>query len=167
MCSVVDERSLGKNLGAAECLVKPVTSEQILAALSRVCARPGRVLLVEDDPNTLDGLRQDLEGEPYELMVADRGERALALLAEQRIDAVVLDLMMPELDGFAVLDALDRDPALSRIPVLVVTAKDLTVEEARRLRERATQVIRKNGLAPEQIVSGLRAALQAEARVAE
>jgi signal transduction histidine kinase/CheY-like chemotaxis protein len=166
MCSIVDERSLGTYLGAAESLVKPITGDAVIAALARVCRKPGRVLVVDDDATVIDTLRQHLDGEPYELVIARDGQQALAVLAEQHIDAMLLDLVMPGIDGFAVLDAVRRDARHAALPVLIVTAKDLSHEESQRLGERAVGVIRKNGLAPERIVAELRAALGARAGAA-
>ncbi len=163
MCSIVDERRLGHHLGAAEWLVKPVSAQAVLGALARVCRSPGRVLIVDDDRATIDAIRQSLDGEPYELLIAHDGAQALAVLARERVDAIVLDLVMPEVDGFAVLDAIAHDARLRALPVLVVTAKDLSAADTQRLGDRAAGVIRKNGLAPDQILAQLRAALQARA----
>ena len=162
MCTIVDDTGLGRKLGAAGWLTKPTSAEAAAATLARVCGRPGRVLIVDDDRAMMEAMRQQLEGEPYEIFSAFDGKEALAILERQWIDAVVLDLVMPNVDGFEVLDAVKRDPNTAAIPVIIVTAKDLSPEDERRL-EKGVTVLGKSGLAAERLVAELRIALRSRA----
>jgi CheY-like chemotaxis protein len=130
LLSIVDQKKLGYRLGAADYLVKPVEREALLAALSRTSRHCQRLLVVDDDRDVADIVRQLLEGEPCEVDVAADGRDALRVIAERPPDDVLLDLMMPELDGFGVLEELQADPGRRGIPVIVLTAKELTAEES-------------------------------------
>ncbi len=158
--SIVDNKDLGYRLGAFDYLLKPFDREAILAALARMPSRQGRLLVVDDDPHVAVLVRQLLEGEPYAISTADDGEAALAALAQQRPDIILLDLMMPRLDGFGVLTALQREPAYRDIPVLVLTAKTLSAAEQALLQERVLTVLEKRGLEHGVLLQELRAALQ-------
>ena len=130
LLSVVDQKNLGYRLGAADYLIKPFERETLLTALSRTAGHCGRLLVVDDDPNVADMVRQLLEGESCTIDVARDGREALRAIAERPPDAVLLDLLMPGLDGFAVLEQLQADPGRRDIPVIVLTAKELTREES-------------------------------------
>jgi CheY-like chemotaxis protein len=117
-------------------------------------------LVVDDDPHVADLVRQLLEDEPYVITTAMDGQEALAAVSRQRPDIVLLDLLMPHLDGFSVLAHLQQEPDYRDLPVLVLTAKTLTVEEQGRLQERVRTVIQKGGLERAALIQELQAALQ-------
>jgi CheY-like chemotaxis protein len=146
LVSVVDEQSRGYSLGAADYLVKPVDRERLNEALRRLCGgrRTGRLLVVEDDITTRQIVRQALEREGWAVTEAENGRVGLARLAEARPDAIVLDLMMPEMDGFEFLGELRRDNAWRDVPVLVLTAMDLGEADRRRLSGEVERIIRKD-----------------------
>jgi CheY-like chemotaxis protein len=146
LVSVVDEQSRGYSLGAADYLVKPVDRERLNEALRRLCGsrRAGRLLVVEDDITTRQIVRQALEREGWAVTEAENGRVALARLAEARPDVIVLDLMMPEMDGFEFLGELRRDNAWRDVPVLVLTAMDLGEADRRRLSGEVERIIRKD-----------------------
>jgi len=98
---------------------------------------------------------QVLEDYPFQLRVAHDGLDALESIKQQPPDAILLDLLMPRLDGFQVLAQLRADPAHSAIPVLVLTAKSLSANEATALRQSAAQVLQKQGLAGEALIAEL------------
>src|SRR5204863_8229810 len=126
-------------------LTKPVDRER-LTALARAYVprdQPRRALVVEDDPATREMLRRMLERDGWTVTEAPDGRIGLAQVATARPDLVLLDLMMPELDGFRFVEGLRIEPAWRGIPVLVVTAKDLTDEERRRLNGKVERVIQK------------------------
>jgi CheY-like chemotaxis protein len=159
MLSIVDQKDLGYRLGAFDYLLKPFERETLVATLQRIAAPPCRMLVVDDDPMVVDLVRQMLEGEDCEIEAATDGEEALAALARRRPDVVLLDLLMPRLDGFGVIDQLEQNPALSGLPVIVLTAKVLDPEERALLQRRVMTVIEKRGLDRAALLTEVRRAL--------
>ena len=131
--SVVDQKETAFTLGAAEYLVKPVQKSVLLEALGKhLRRRPGpssRILVVDDDPGTVDIISNILHSAGYTPHAVSNGKHALEVLAKGNVDAILLDLMMPEMDGFEVLKAIKEVPQLCTVPIFVVTAKDLTEAE--------------------------------------
>ena len=156
--TMVRNERRGYALGAADYLVKPVSRDQLAESVQRVCGRPGtpRVLLVEDDEAARTRLRRDLEQSGCRVEEAPDGADALARLRETPPDLVVLDLLMPRVDGFAFLEKMRRDPRWSELPVVVLTAKDLTGEERERLEGRAQKVMGKGTYSREALVADIR-----------
>jgi len=103
------------------------------------------VLVVDDDDTMRSGLRRALHEEGWQVTEAENGRVALARLAESRPDVIVIDLMMPEMDGFELLGALRSNVAWREIPVLVLTAKDLTDDDRARLNGGIERVLQKRG----------------------
>ena len=159
--SIVDNKDLGYRLGAFDYLLKPFDRDTVLAALARIAPRHGRLLVVDDDPDVVEIVRQMLEGEPYEVEAALDGQEALDAIARQRPDVILLDLLMPRMDGFAVLEHLRQDAEQRAIPVIVLTAKTLTAVEHAVLEQSVLKVIQKRGLDRDHFVQELRGALQA------
>jgi CheY-like chemotaxis protein len=147
--SVVDQRNLGIALGAADYLVKPVDKSVLLATIRRhVQVKPNGhtdVLVVDDDQQTRDLLDQCLRSAGYVPHLAQTGKDALKLLGQIEVSAILLDLMMPEMDGFEVLRELRRNVSLSGVPVFVISAKDLSPNEVALLNKEASAVFRKDG----------------------
>jgi len=160
--SIVDNKDLGYRLGASDYLLKPFDREAILAALTRLHPpHRGRLLVVDDDPQVVDLVRQLLEDEPYEIMAATDGQEALEAIADQPPHIILLDLLMPRMDGFTVIEHLQRDPQCRQIPVIVLTAKTLTALDQVMLEQSVQTVIQKRGLERETLIQELRAILQA------
>ncbi len=159
--SIVDNKELGYRLGAFEYLLKPVDRDAVIAALARIAARHGRLLVVDDDPQVVDIVRQLLEGEPYEIEAAGDGQEALEAVARQRPDVILLDLLMPRMDGFTFMEHLRQDQEQRLIPVIVLTAKTLTTVEHAMLAEGVLKIIQKRGLDRDHFIQELRGALQA------
>ena len=158
--TILDERNRGFALGATEYLVKPVDRDRLLGVLRAVCTRrTGRVLLVEDDADTRAVLQQILVRDGWTIAEAENGRVALECLATSVPDVIVLDLMMPEMDGFEFLAELRSRADGREIPVLVVTAKDLTEDDRRRLNGGVERVILKRGLGPDELLRELQHAL--------
>jgi len=126
--SIVDDKGRGFALGASEYLVKPVKKEVLLSALKKHLGNTGpyKVLVVDDEDTSLQLASQVLESAGYVPLLAHSGGEGLELLAKNAVDAMVLDLMMPEMDGFEMLRKLKDSPATHDLPVFVLTAKDLT-----------------------------------------
>jgi GAF domain-containing protein/DNA-binding response OmpR family regulator/HAMP domain-containing protein len=156
ICSILDERGQGFSLGAAEYLVKPFTEEELLEAIQRVDGRPRplKVLVIDDSEGDRQLIRRVLENAGgYHVLEAANGPEGVALARRERPDLVILDLMMPEMDGFAVVEALREDPSTRSLPILVLTAKALTEEDRRRLNGRIERLLQKAGADPEALLA--------------
>jgi CheY-like chemotaxis protein len=141
-----DNRNLGYALGASEYLMKPIDRERLSAVLrkySRLSRKP--ILVVEDDPNTRDLLQSVLAKDGWSVETAVNGRVALDVLATIRPSLVLLDLMMPEMDGFVFLEEFRKLPWAVEIPVVVLTAKDLTPEDRERLNGSVQKIMEKGG----------------------
>ncbi len=144
LTTIVDEKNRGYSLGATDYMVKPVDRERLSGVLRNICGAVGRQVLVVDDDDTMRrGMRLALEQDGWQVSEAENGRVALARLAETRPDVIVLDLMMPEMDGFEFLVEMRSRAEWRDIPVLVVTAKDLTAEERGRLNGDVERVLQK------------------------
>ena len=143
--SVVDNRAFGLSLGAFDYLVKPVELSTLLDSLSRagVLASRGHLLVVDDDADVRQLLTQELVSAGYRVQSAEGGAEALESMGLERPSAVILDLMMKPPDGFEVLIRMREDPDLREVPVVIVTAKDLTEKDQEILSGSAQRVIRK------------------------
>ncbi len=159
LATVLADRELGLALGAVEYLTKPIDAERLIATLEstgELTGTPaGSVLVVDDDSTSRDLLRRILVKQGLTVHEAADGARGLEQMRRLKPQAVLLDLMMPVMNGFAVLSEMQRDPALSSIPVIVVTSKDLTGGERNWLREHAVSVIAKDAGTREQLVDAL------------
>jgi CheY-like chemotaxis protein len=109
----------------------------------------------------VDLARQILEDEPYEVTAAADGQEALEAVSQKRPDVILLDLLMPGMDGFSVIEHLQQDPRTRHIPVIVLTAKMLTAAEHTMLEQRVRKVIEKLGLDRDASLRELRSLLQA------
>ncbi|WP_348751589.1 response regulator [uncultured Aquincola sp.] len=161
--SVTDEPRRGFALGASQVLVKPVERDDLLAALSSlgiaVSSRPGQVLVVDDDPKAVTLVTTHLEAAGFQPASAFSGEEALGIVRRQRPDLIILDLMMPHMTGFEVLDALARRPETAGIAVVVLTAKLVTEADREALRGRVQAILEKAEFQPNQLVAEVRRAL--------
>jgi signal transduction histidine kinase/CheY-like chemotaxis protein len=155
--TILDEQNRGYALGATEYLVKPVDRNRLTQVLTRLCGdRPSRrLLMVEDDETTRTVIQQALERDGWVITPAENGRVALARLGEARPDAILLDLLMPEMDGFEFLTELRRQATGRDIPVVVLTAKDLTEEDRRRLNGQVERVIEKGAYSREELLQGV------------
>ena len=163
MCTIVGEKGRGLSLGAADYLVKPILEQDLLAALDRLDREEGthRVLVVDDQEEDRSLLRRIIESqEGYEVVEAASGQDAIALVHRVRPHLIVLDLLMPEVDGFAVLEAVKADETTRSIPIIVVTAKELTEEDRRILNNHIEALIQKGVLEQEELLEDVAAALK-------
>ncbi|MCL2825246.1 MAG: response regulator [Polyangiaceae bacterium] len=143
--TVVHNRDLGLALGAADYVCKPYDSKNLAEVLHRHCSkdRPAHVLVVDDDQSTRDLLRRLLEKEGWQVLEASDGKKALNALEHWRPGLIVLDLMMPDVDGFEVVEALQQREDWKSIPVVIVTALDLNNKDLSRLDGAVSKVLRK------------------------
>jgi signal transduction histidine kinase/DNA-binding response OmpR family regulator len=146
MLTMIDNRGLGFALGASEYMTKPIDRARLASLLARFAGQRNRglVLIVDDDPDVRSIVRASVEGAGLAAAEAANGREALDMIAGGlRPSLVLLDLMMPELDGFGFLDVVRADPSLTDLPVVVLTAKELTDAEKAHLADRATHVFAK------------------------
>jgi signal transduction histidine kinase/DNA-binding response OmpR family regulator len=158
MITIVDEHRRGIALGAAGYLTKPVDRERLHRLVSRFRAQvpPTRVLLVEDDAVQRERMRGWLEGPQWTVREAENGREALKRIQESKPDVILLDLMMPEMDGFAVVAALQKEAAWRDIPVIVITARDLDAKDRARLNSGVQSVLVKERFRPADLVERIR-----------
>jgi signal transduction histidine kinase/CheY-like chemotaxis protein len=163
--SIVDNRDFGLVLGATEFLVKPIDPDRLRGALHGLDrshpAGDGPLLIVDDDPAVLDVLGNLLAEDGWRVATAADGQAALAAVGRETPTAIVLDLMMPRVDGFEVLRTLREQPTTREIPVIVVTAKDLTEDDRQRLGRSAQRVILKQATPLEDLRREIRGLLVA------
>jgi CheY-like chemotaxis protein len=147
MLTVVDDKNLGFALGATDYLIKPIDWERLIAVLQKLRGHAAhcRVLVIEDDPESRDLLCRAVEKQGWEVVEAENGRIGLERVAQKPPGLILLDLLMPEMDGFAFMEELRRQPGGRQIPVIVVTAKDLTEEDRRRLNGCVIQILEKGG----------------------
>jgi CheY-like chemotaxis protein len=158
MATIVDERRHGMTLGAVGYLTKPIDREKLvdLIAKYRAPSGPTRVLVVEDDAMQRERIRSWLEPQTWLLIEAEHGRVALDRLRECIADVIILDLMMPEMDGFQLVAEMQKHPAWNQIPIIVVTARDLTVEDHARLNSGIEMVLRKETFSPTTLIERVR-----------
>jgi CheY-like chemotaxis protein/two-component sensor histidine kinase len=165
--TVVDEPKIGLALGAAEYLVKPVDKTVLLEAVRRFIGPgsngPAKILVVDDEAGTRELLKEMLESDGYIPVLAASGKEALEAVARISVSAILLDLIMPEMDGFELLLRMKEDPGLRNIPVLVLTAKDLTDSEIEMLRRETIGLFQKGREWKKQLLADLRRAVGAQA----
>jgi adenylate cyclase len=158
MVTIVDEENRGYTLGAAAYLTKPVNRECLLKALAS--CRPEhaspRVLVIEDDAHTRGWLTRILREDGWEATEAENGRVALERLSLVDPDIILLDLMMPEMDGFEFVDEIRRDEKTRHLPLIVLTAADLSDEDHRRLSGGIRKILRKRVGGKDEVLSSLR-----------
>jgi signal transduction histidine kinase/CheY-like chemotaxis protein len=157
--SMLDDQSTGYALGASEYLTKPIDRERLVAAVRR--QRQARsVLIVDDDPLMRQTLRRVLDAEGCSVVDAENGLVALQVLEHARPGLVLLDLLMPEMDGFEFLSTLRQRPQWRDTPVIVITAKEMTADDRARLNGSVVKVLNKCGAGHEQLFSDLRSLVE-------
>ncbi|HJW83554.1 MAG TPA: response regulator, partial [Anaerolineae bacterium] len=158
--SALDQSDSGLEPGHAEYLTKPLDYEALLAALRRIdpALRPARtrVLIVDDDPLVAQLLETMLPASDYEVTTLTSPLDALERIRRDAPDALILDLLMPEMSGNELLQILRADPLTRDLPVIIVTAKHIGVDEQARLAETAQTVIRKTDLTCDRLIEALR-----------
>jgi CheY-like chemotaxis protein len=145
MVTMVDDKNLGYALGASDYLLKPIDYDRLAELLHKYSSEstPASVMVVEDNTENREMMRRQLTKAGWQVMEATNGREALTLMDTQQPGIILLDLMMPEMDGFEFLDELRRRPQWRTIPVIVLTAKDLTPEDRRRLDGQIERVYQK------------------------
>ena len=161
LVSIVDDKSRGYSLGAVDYMVKPINRERLVSVLKKICHMAGNILIVDDDDAMRTNAARTLSGHGWKVTEAANGNAALLALSDGCPDAIVLDLMMPGMDGFEFLAKIRERAQWRTIPVVVVTAKDLTDEDRRRLSGRVEGIFQKSARSPEEFLGELARALSA------
>ncbi len=152
--SIMENKPLGFSLGVSDYIVKPFERKALLERLHYLDAlRDKKVLVVDDDEELNSFMQMLLRNDGYEVLSAYNGEQALEQIEKQKPDIVLLDLMMPLVDGFDVLEKIQMNPALEEVRVIIMTAKSLTKEEAGILHQRAELIIEKGSKSLKEILS--------------
>ncbi|MCT7983996.1 response regulator [Laspinema sp. A4] len=164
--TMMDNKPMGMALGASDYMTKPIDRHRLIALLHKYQQRqeesaPDKgpvesILIVEDDPATRDLLHRVLENHGWKTFVAENGRRGLEAIAAHPPDLILLDLMMPEMDGFEFLNALKQYPLWRSIPVVVMTAKDITPQEYLQLKGSVQTILQKQGLSFERLCTEIR-----------
>jgi signal transduction histidine kinase/DNA-binding response OmpR family regulator len=158
MLTIMDDKHMGYTLGATDYLTKPIDWNRLAALLRKYrCAQPPcRVLVVEDEADMRDMLCRMLAKAGWVVAEAANGREALARLADDQPQLILLDLLMPEMDGFTFVEILRHQEAWRSIPVVVVTAKDLTPDDRRLLNGYVEQILQKGAYSQEALLYEVR-----------
>jgi DNA-binding response OmpR family regulator len=161
MMTIVDDRNLGFALGADDYLTKPIDWQRLAGVLHkhRRPDGPQSVLVVEDDANTRDMLRRGMEKDGWTTVEAENGRIGLERLAGGIPSLILLDLMMPEMDGFEFMQELRKREDCRTVPVIVITAMDLTAADHERLNGEVARILQKSPAGTEQLLTEVRSLL--------
>ena len=155
--SIADQKQVGFALGASDYLIKPIRKSVLLQTIRKHVLPAGdddaAILLVDDDANALELLSEALRSAGYETQCVQSGARALEVLSSKFVSAVLLDLLMPEMDGFRVIRHIRQEPTLKQLPILVMTAKTLTNQEISLLGRETQGLFQKNGSWQQELVA--------------
>ena len=155
MLTIVDDKNLGYALGASDYLTKPIDRERLVTVLEKY-RRDLPVLVVDDDVTVRQLFRRILEPEGYAVVEAENGRQALERLSEMSPSVVLLDLMMPEMDGFEFVAEFRRHESWRAIPIVVVTAKDLSHADRERLNGYVEKILQKGTHGRDQLLAEVR-----------
>ena len=155
LATILADRELGLSLGAVEYLTKPIDTEKLIRTIEACGGGNRDVLVIDDDEASRDFLRRILIKKDWRVHEASDGVRGLALMKRLLPRLVLLDLLMPEMDGFQTLNEMQQVPELQNIPVVVVTSKDLSANELKWLRDRAVAVVTKGANSRSQLAEAL------------
>ena len=137
ICSIVSDRNRGFSLGAVNYLVKPIVEQELIEALERLDTPQKeeiKVLVVDDQADDILLIRRIMEAQPnYRIIEASNGKEGLALVKSKAPDIIILDLNMPEMNGFAMIEALKANEDMRHIPIIIVSAQELSPQEHERL----------------------------------
>jgi signal transduction histidine kinase/DNA-binding response OmpR family regulator/uncharacterized membrane protein affecting hemolysin expression len=158
MATMTEEPDRGFALGASEYMTKPIDRERMKALLLKYHPRDRtpEVLVVEDDPNVRDVLRGIFTNNGWQVTEAENGSIGIERLNGCRPELIMLDLLMPEMDGFQFLEALRQRPEYGNVTIVVLTAADLTPEDHLRLNGGVTQIVRKTALSRRELLATIK-----------
>jgi CheY-like chemotaxis protein/two-component sensor histidine kinase len=165
VCSILEEHEKAESLGARDYILKPMREEHLVNAVLRLSQEKGisrqRILVVDDDPNVMHLVEKATRRQrQMELEYAQGGQKGLEALHDHRPDAVILDLFMPDMDGFSFLETLHKDPDMKSIPVVVLTGAELTESEKRRLEKYRRHLLFKGSFKADELITSIQRAIE-------
>jgi PAS domain S-box-containing protein len=157
MVTITQNQNIGFALGAADYLIKPIDRDRLVRAVEKCCPRgaPWHVLIVEDDAPTSELMRRTLQQIDCKVVEAENGRVGLERLNEAVPDLILLDLMMPEMDGFEFIARVRAEARWRHIPVIVVTAKTLSAEDRARLNGQVQHLVQKGEYSGKAVLAAL------------
>jgi CheY-like chemotaxis protein len=161
MVTMTDDRHMGYVLGASNYLTKPIDPARLAGVVNRHVSPGATVVIVDDDPLARQVTGRLLRKTGWKVIEAANGRIALQRIAEHTPDLIIVDLMMPEMDGFDLVDALRRDATTQATPIVVVTAKDITDTDRQRLNGSVNQVLQKSAHRREELLAAVRRQVRA------
>jgi CheY-like chemotaxis protein/two-component sensor histidine kinase len=163
MCSMKSQKKRGFSLGAADYLTKPINEDDLLRALERLDnhdKEQNKVLVIDDQADDILLIRRMLESQPnYSIIEAKSGPEGLFLVRKESPDLIILDLTMPEMDGFTVVEQLKNNETTRSIPIIIVSAKDLTSQETNFLNGQVEALLHKNLFTEKELLADVQQAL--------
>jgi len=156
--TIVEDQRLVFALGASDYLAKPYDKGTMIAKIHRLLPELDgkRVLVVDDDPDARTMLGRMLKEEHAEIVLAQNGDEAMAMIARSPVDLVLLDLMMPGMSGFEMVARLRAQPELAHIPIMIVSAKELTADDILTLNGHVQRFVAKGSIEPEGLTNAVR-----------
>ncbi len=157
----MDKKALGFRLGASDYLVKPLDEQAVLDSLKNLIRTNGgkalkKLLVIDDDHSVIDMVTQLLEEEGFSIEDATDGSAALEKLKTFSPDVILLDLLMPRMDGFEFLETFRKKKKNRHIPIIILTAKSLTNSEIKKLDKQVSEIIQKQGLESKKLIGEIR-----------
>lgn len=160
--SIMENKSLGFSLGVADYLLKPFNHTVLMERLNQLeTAKSKKILVVDDDLEFRDLMQINLRNRAYQAITAKNGKEGIELVKKEKPDFVLLNLMIPEISGFDVLEAIASDPQLDSTQVIIMTEKSLTADESEELRKRASIIVQKSSRSFKDILNLIRKRLEA------
>lgn len=156
MLTIVEDKNFGFSLGAVEYMTKPVDSAQLISLLKKYGRHVSPVLIVDDDASARERLNRILKKEGWAVEEAENGRAALERVAKNSPSIILLDLMMPEMDGFEFMAEFRKHEEWKTIPIVVITAKDLTPEDRLRLNGYVEEILQKGAFTREDLLNEVR-----------
>lgn len=160
--SIVQNEELGLSLGAAAYLIKPIDKKELIHTLgdfsftTKVKEKPVNILVVDDNPKDVELLTSILEPEGFGIIKAYGGKEGIELAIERYPDAIILDLLMPDVSGFEVVHRLKGDPRAKDIPIFLYTIKDLSEEEKKSLNDHVISIMQKGKYSKEDLLQDIK-----------
>jgi DNA-binding response OmpR family regulator/chromosome segregation ATPase len=172
LTSKVNKEQLGFDIANSDFLVKPIDRQQLLQMMvkfdlladKKTVKGPRKILLVDDDPQNITLVKAMLRPFAFTFLSARGGKEGIKIALAEKPDLIILDLMMPDVDGFEVVQALKKDPDLAHCPILIYTAKNITSEDRARLQGNIESIIQKGDFGKDrflELINGLQAEAQA------
>jgi CheY-like chemotaxis protein len=159
--TITTDRGVALSLGAADFMTKPIERNRLVSVLNTLLHGRKPVLLIEDDPQARDVTKRQLQRLDLQVIETTNGREAIAWLSSNPTPGMILlDLLMPEMDGFSVLDAIEKHPEWQHIPVVILTGKDLSAADRQLLQGRVRDVIAKGSVAAKDFASLVRQTLR-------